>query len=192
MTNIPLPIQKKLESSLSMPKWVSNATQIKVETTKAFQQLPDHTIIIKTPFERFPVDETKSAPISEVIVKLGRPKGNGYLWDVYEATIQDPNTGNSLNNVVAKYTLPFTFGGLEYYDDWPSEDQSKQGIAFEAITREHEMYTEHLVDLQGTDIPIHYGTFKNSKRKAFCMILEDVGKPIGKIPALWTLTEPEK
>ncbi|WWC86190.1 uncharacterized protein L201_001063 [Kwoniella dendrophila CBS 6074] len=180
----------QLTSTPVKPEWLLKATQVKVECGDDFEPIFNHTMLIKTPLMQFPLTN-HSTPDIEVTIKLGKPRGSGYLWDVYEAIVYNPDTGDSLE-VVVKYTLPFTFEGLKYHDDWLCDDQTLEGIAIDAIETEHRMYTKDLLELQGKDIPIHYGTFADQRKKAFCMILEDVGDPIGNLPAMWNIDEADK
>ncbi|WVQ62247.1 uncharacterized protein L199_000386 [Kwoniella botswanensis] len=52
-------------------------------------------------------------------------------------------------------------------------------LAMQAVKNDHEFFTEHLLDLQGTVIPTHYGTYIEPETEVACMIFEDVGTPVG-------------
>ncbi|WVW82241.1 hypothetical protein I302_104247 [Kwoniella bestiolae CBS 10118] len=175
------------------PEWLPSITQVEfIIDEEAFIQIANHCFDFEgTYLLRHP------APVGPPIaarIKVGKAIGIGSLWDVYQAKIYLTSSKNpqaDCFDVIVKYTSCMDFDGDRYFSDDASNVMDRKS-ALKAVKNDHEFYTMHLSDLQGTVIPVHYGTFIEPQLQVCCMILEDVGTPIGKTTSLGFIDDQDK
>ncbi|OCF73758.1 hypothetical protein I204_05602 [Kwoniella mangroviensis CBS 8886] len=166
-----------------VPEWLATVTQVEfVIDEKAFITIASHALDFEGTFlSRHPSSGQITDAKIVARIKLGKVVGRGSLWDVYQAKmylVTPANSDKDSINVMVKYTACMDFDGDRYFGGDTVNILDRKS-ALEAVKNDHDFYTKHFLEFQGDMIPKHYGTFIKPETLVCCMILEDVGKPIG-------------